>query len=430
MYAGQVCEIGPGDEVLDAAAPLHAGAARLGRTRGRPSRRRRAAAIPGDPPDPANPARLPLRAPLPVRDGRSARGRTRRCSSSVPATRPRAICCRSRDRRRRGRHDGAGLTHALLEVRDLTSTSGACRGSRGASPAGPRRRRRLASPSAQGETLGSGRRERLRQVDAWSNRALPGAADERRDPLPGQTTHSTADAPRAPPPGPDRLPGPVHLAAAADAGRRNPRRAVAHPRHRRRARDTRAGGRACCSEVGLKPDAPRDYPFQFSGGQRQRIGIARALAVSPSLIVADEAVSSLDVSVQAQMLNLLQRPAGAARAGLHCSSPTTSASSSYMSDRIAVMYLGRIVELAAAEELHVRPLHPYTRALMSAVPSVRTRGRRRVRLTGEPPDPAAPPPGCAFHPRCPLAQPSVSGERATVEGVAARAAGGVSLRPG
>jgi oligopeptide/dipeptide ABC transporter ATP-binding protein len=161
---------------------------------------------------------------------------------------------------------------------------------------------------------------------------------------------------------------------------------------------------ALLRDVGLAPDVVRSLPHELSGGQRQRVGIARALAVQPALIVADEAVSSLDVSVQAQILNLLRDLQQEHRLAYLFISHDLGVVK-YMSHRIAVMYLGRIVELAPADELYLRQLHPYTRALMSAVPSVRNRRIRRVRLAGEPSDPTAPPSGCAFHPRCPMAQP-------------------------
>ena len=156
--------------------------------------------------------------------------------------------------------------------------------------------------------------------------------------------------------------------------------------------------------VHLSPDAATRYPHEFSGGQRQRIGIARALAVEPAVIIADEPVSALDVSVQAQIVNLfleLQERLGLALVFITHDLRLVR----HVSHRLAVMYLGRIVETGPTESVFEAPRHPYTQALIAAVPQVEPgRRSRQVAVRGELPSPMAPPPGCPFHPRCPKAQ--------------------------
>ena len=205
----------------------------------------------------------------------------------------------------------------------------------------------------------------------------------------------------------DDLPGPLCVLESQHAGQRDRCSPLAGSRHggQRKAEETRRVT-DLMTKVGLNPSLRDRYPHEFSGGQRQRIGIARALATSPDFIVCDEPISALDVSIQAQIVNLLEE----LREELQLTYLFIAHDLSmvrYISTRIAVMYLGKLMELTTSAELYENPRHPYTRALLSAIPipdPPLERQRQRIILRGDLPSPANPPSGCNFSTRCPLAQ--------------------------
>ena len=182
--------------------------------------------------------------------------------------------------------------------------------------------------------------------------------------------------------------------------------------------------------VGLPADAKQRYPHEFSGGQRQRIGIARALALSPKLIICDEPVSALDVSVRAQVINLLEDLKGKFGVSYLFISHDLSVVE-HIADRVAVMYLGTLVEVGGRDQIWRNPQHPYTKALLAAAPIANpkaARARQRTVLQGELPSPIDPPAGCPFHSRCPIAQERCKAERPALRPVSGGALGRVPFR--